>query len=126
MTEGKTEEAMKAAPLALCTGVLLAPVVVLLHLEASYAIVPWLCASRHGSDAPLHLITLAAVAVASAGGFVAWRIWRRAGASGSDTGGDPLSVDRFIGGLGFFTSLMSVMVILAQGIASFVLDPCLW
>ena len=118
--------ANNAAPhphaLALWTGILAGPVAWLLQMQTSYALVPWACATGHVFV--LHLVTLAGLLIAAAGAWLAWRDWRRFGKEWPKGKGGPQMRRRFMAVLGLLTSVMFFLVILAQGIPSFILNPC--
>jgi hypothetical protein len=108
--------------LALWTGILAGPVAWLLQMQTGYALVPWACATGHVFV--LHLVTLAGLLIAAAGALLAWRDWRRFGKQWPQARGGPQMRRRFMAVLGLLTSVMFFFVILAQGIPSFILNPC--
>ena len=108
--------------LLLWTGVLLAPVVWATQMEINYLLVPYACMTGH--RVALYLVTLAALILAAAGGFIAWRNWQEAGREWPDDAGDARTRSRFMAVLGLLTSSMFFLVILAQGIPDFILHPC--
>lgn len=73
---------------------------------------------------PLHLVTLATLALAVAGGLVAWRDWRRSGGEWPGEEGSVLARSRFMGVLGLLTSAFFALVIVAEWAAKLFLDPC--
>jgi hypothetical protein len=107
---------------ALWIGLLLPPLAFLFNLELAYALVPVACSSRN--VLPIHLVHLVSLLLVAAAGVLAWREWRRSGATWPD--GEPGSIGRtrFLSGMGLLLSLQFTLVILAQWIPSFVLDPC--
>jgi hypothetical protein len=107
---------------ALWTGLLLPPAAFLLNLEVAYALVPTACNSRN----PLlvHLVHLVCLALAAFGGLTALRYWRRSGATWPGGEGGPVGRTRFMSGLGVLLGLLFGLVILAQWIPSFMLNPC--
>ena len=107
---------------ALWIGILVAPVAFLLNLEVGYALVPTACSS--GNELLTHLVHLAALALAVFGGVTAWRCWKGTGEIWPGGDGGPVARSRFMAGLGWLTSALYALVILAQWIPSFVLDPC--
>jgi hypothetical protein len=113
----------RGAVLWLWTGVLLAPIAWALQMQAGYMLVQPACMSGHNLS--LHLVTVIALAVAAFGAYISWRNWQEAGAQWpDDEKGGPRPRSRFMGALGMLTSAMFFLVILAQGIASFILHPC--
>jgi hypothetical protein len=107
---------------ALWVGLLLAPVAFLINLEAAYALVPTACSSR--TELPVHLVHLACLLLTLYGLLTAWRCWKAAGAIWPGGAGDPLARSRFMAGVGLLVSALFVLVIVAQWIPSFILDPC--
>ena len=108
--------------LALWTGILLPPVAWFLSQQLSYTLVLWACAT--GRQFVLHIVTVAMLLLAGAGGFIAWRTWRRAGRGRPDEGGGMLPRSRFMAVVGLLSSGMFALVIVAQGIPSFLLSAC--
>lgn len=107
---------------ALWVGLLLAPIAFLVNLEAAYALVPTACSSHQ--EIPVHLVHLACLLLALYGLVTAWRGWKVLGATWPSEEGDSLARSRFLAGTGLLVSAMFVLVILAQWIPSFMLDPC--
>lgn len=104
-------------------GVLGAPIVWGIQLQANYSLVPWVC--KHDAYWLLHVITLVCLLMVAAGGFVSWRDWKAAGeGSPEETDGGPLARTRFQGALGIVTSVLFGIVIFAQGLASFFFNAC--
>jgi hypothetical protein len=124
-TEAKKEFRSNGGIFALWVGVLLAPVAWAAQQQALYTMVPWACQS--GNFFALHAVTIAAVAVALSGALVAWRNWSRAGrARADDDRGGALARSRFFAVSGLVASLFFALVIVAQGIAAFVVHPCMF
>jgi hypothetical protein len=99
------------------------PVAWTLHLMVSYLLVEWVCGT--GNVWVLHGVTLATVLMAAAGGLIAWRQWTAAGRRWPGAGGDPASRTRFLAVGGLIISLLSALIILAEGIPNFILSACL-
>jgi hypothetical protein len=107
---------------ALWAGLLLAPAAFLLNLEVAYALVPTACST--GTRLLVHVVHLVCLLLAAAGALIAWRSWRSTGETWPGGAGGRLSRSRFMAGVGLLLSLFIVMVIVAQWIPSFVLNPC--
>src|SRR3954470_6357162 len=103
-------------------GLLIAPLVFLLHLEVNYSLVTQLCQSTHKIAIPL--VTLAAILVAAAGGLIAWRNWREAGRKLPGEGGTIIEPSRLMAAVGVFISLLFIVILVAQWIPQFFFDPC--
>ena len=107
---------------ALWAGLLLAPAAFLLNLEVAYALVPTACST--GTRLLVHFVHLVCLLLAAAGALIAWRSWRSTGETWPGEAGGRLSRSRFMAGVGLLLSVFIVMVIVAQWIPSFVLNPC--
>jgi hypothetical protein len=107
---------------ALWAGLLLPPVAFLANLEIAYALVPAACASR--DPLPLHLVNAVWLVVAIVGGLIAWRTWDAVGRRWPDGEDAPVGRSRFLAGIAVLLSGLCVLVIVAQWIAVFLLDPC--
>ena len=107
---------------ALWAGLLLAPTAFLLNLEVAYALVPTACSSQN--RLLVHLVHVVCLVMAAAGGFIALRSWRAGGETWPGEHGGPVGRSRFMAGLGLLLSAFILLVIVAQWIPSFVLNPC--
>ena len=92
----------------------LAPVAWTAHNLLSAAFVSPACAWPAGV-AVLHAITALTVAMALAGALVGARLYVATTTDGA----------RFVGGAGSLLGVLFALVILAEGVPNFVLDPCL-
>jgi hypothetical protein len=116
-------EVPDAGPIrALWIGLLLPPTAFLLNLEVAYALVPTACASRN--QLPTHVVHLVCLLLVLFAGVTAWRSWKSTGETWPGAEGGPLARSRFMAGLGWLTSLLFGLVIIAQWIPEFVLNPC--
>jgi hypothetical protein len=107
---------------ALWAGLLLPPAAFLVNLELAYALVPVACSS--GTDVFVHLVHLVCLLLALGGGLVAWRSWQTVGPRWSGEQGGRVARSRFMAGVGLLGSLLFALVIVAQWIPSFMLNPC--
>lgn len=103
-------------------GLLAAPAAWFLHLTVNYSLVRYACAT--GAPWILHLVTLAALALAGTGGWVAWRNWRRTGRPAETTGGGVEGRSRFMAVGGVAASAFFALVILAAELPNLFLEPC--
>lgn len=108
---------------ALWFALLAGPLAWMLGLNAQYGLVRVACAKQ--DMLYLHAVSLLTLALALAGGWVAWREWRRAGAEPPGEEGGTIPRSRFLSALGLLASALFTLTILAQWIASFFLDPCM-
>jgi hypothetical protein len=103
-------------------GVLAGPTAALVCLEVAYMSVPWAC--RTGHVLPLHLVPLVTALVAIVAGLVARRDWTVVEPTWPDDAEGVLSRTRFMAACGVMLSAFSVLVIVGQWLAIFILDPC--
>ena len=119
----KAERAVgESSPLALWTGVLLAPLAVMGNIEAGYSLAPLVCESWPRSMA--HLVTAMMLLLAIASGLLARRNWLRSGRDWPVDSGTPVERSRFLGAVGVLFSALCVLLILAQWLAVVMLRPC--
>ena len=112
---------MKRAAM-LWTGVLAGPAVWFLNLEANFALAPLACGAQ--SKAPLHLVSIASLAIAAIAGILAASQWRQL--SDHYGGGSPVTEMRLRGMAiaGITLSVLSFLVILAQSVPNVILAGC--
>ena len=108
--------------LALWAGILLPPCAWFLHQQLSYMLVPWACVT--GRQFILYAVTLATLLLAIGGGLVARHSWRRLGRDRADGAGGVVARSRFMAVGGVLSSALFSLVIVAQGIPSFILNAC--
>jgi hypothetical protein len=106
--------------LSIWSSILGAPAIWALHLQINYALVPWACRSKRLWV--LHVVTLLCLVLTALGGMPPWRQWRKA--SGKDPHYELIARDRFLAVLGLMVTSLFFLVILATGIASFIIEPC--
>lgn len=94
-----------------------------LGLGLDYALVRVACSA--GTTLPLHAVTLGSLALAAAGGWVAWRAWARTGRGRPGEGGGPVPRSRLMAVLGMLASALFGLAIVAQWAAKLFLHPCM-
>src|SRR5262245_35819229 len=110
------EQPYTATAPSLWIGLFAGPSAFLLELQINYMLVPWACST--GNHSVLQLVVIAALALAVVGGIAAFRARRL-------YAGEPaLSYARFMAGLGSMLSALSFLLIVAQGVPAFILNPC--
>lgn len=121
ITEGEAVAPGGTSNFALWFGMLGGATAWLIHLQAAFVLVPWYCA-RHQTW-PLHLLTIALLGFTFVAGVVSVSEWRR-----SPRAHEYLEARadraRFMAVLGALLSALFFLVILAQWIPVFVIDPC--
>ena len=108
---------------ALWFAMLAGPAAWMLGLNLDYALVRVACA-RH-TTLPLHGVTLATLALAAAGGWVAWREWRRVGGGWPGEAWGPEARSRFMAVMGMLAAAFFGLVIVAQWVSKLFLNPCM-
>ncbi|HJP95374.1 MAG TPA: hypothetical protein VJ875_25730 [Pyrinomonadaceae bacterium] len=119
-----SQEVQATTPKGLWLLVVLPPIIGAISMETSYVLVRQSCAAQH--NLALYVVTLAAMVLTVANAVVAYVIWKRAGVVWPTEAVDLATRTRFIAVVGILSSVMSFLVILAQGIATVLFDPCQW
>lgn len=104
---------------ALWFGVLAPPVLWAIRLSGSYVLVPVVC--RTGWIGVLHGLTAATLIGTLVAGALAYRAWRGAAPPEPARGGRV----RFMGLIGVLSAAFFFAVIVAEGLANFLVNPCL-
>jgi hypothetical protein len=99
------------------------PVIWAIRIMASYIIVMPMC--RAGVIWPLHVITYVSVATIAAAGYAGYRIWTVAGRGSELERDGVVTRGRFLGALGMITAGFFLTVVIAEGLATAFVDPCL-
>ena len=107
---------------ALWVGVLLGPFAFLLNLQISYMLVPWACST--GQLMWLHVASCGTLLLSLLSLFTAWRNLQKAGREQQSKGGNPTARGRFMAILGLLMGGLFSLIILAQWVADFIIDPC--
>ena len=108
--------------LAAWIGILLAPAAWIVSFEIKYAAVPYACQSH--STLVLHSVSAVAMIIATAGLLAARRAWAATGKAAVTEESDPIHRDSFLGMFGLLFSANVLLLMLAQWIPVFLLDPC--
>ena len=109
-------------PLPLWSGILAGPAAWAFHLTTSYALVKWVCATRH--DAAFLAITLGALAIVCVGVALSWQALQRTSGESPGAGGRPRQRARFMAVLGLTIGALFALQILAGAMPYWVLDAC--
>lgn len=121
-SEAELRFSRKKGIFALWTAWFIGPTAWMLHLNISYLAVPWICVT--GNYRVLHLITAAALLLTAGGAFIAWRSWRQAGRERPGAADWTVSRSHFMAIGGLSLNGLFFLIILAQGIANFMVDAC--
>ena len=115
-------EEQATTPRGLWLLVIVGPAIVAGEQQANFILVRQACSMQH--NLALYVVTIVAVLLTIATAVVALSIWRRTGAAWPTEASDLANRIRFISVLGILSSVMSFLVIVAQGIATINFDPC--
>jgi hypothetical protein len=110
-------------PLPLWTGILAGPLAWAFDLEASYALVKWVC--RTQNYAVLQLITAVSLVIVIAGAAVSWTALSHTPPEAGTDGGQPIQRARFLAIVGLIVSALFGLQIVAGAIPHWMLDACL-
>jgi hypothetical protein len=103
-------------------GIVGGPLAMLGNLQAQYALVPWACSN--GRAFTVHIPPIVFLLVAGAAAVAARHEWRAGGGGhpGADSG--VVARARFLGALGFATSVFFALIIAAMWMADVFLNTC--
>lgn len=107
--------------LTLWAGLLLPPIAWALNLSVNYGLATLACDGAWAVG--LHLSTLVSIALAAAGGLIAWSLWKRLAAISSQDG-TRAARSRFMALSGLLLSVFFGLAIVAQWLPTFFLEPC--
>lgn len=116
------EELQATTPKALWLLVVLGPIITAIEMQINFVLVRQACSA--GRSVGLYAVIIAAIALTLGAAFIAYAVWKQAGTTWPTEAVDPATRIRFIAVLGILSSAMSLLVILAQGIATIQFDPC--
>src|SRR5215212_7318089 len=119
-TEAEIEGTSPRESLALWVGIFGGPVVWLVQLQTLYMLVPWVCTS--GNHWVLYVASGLFLVLAALPTIIAWRCKQRFDSGFRDSAGSGRR--KFMARLGLLMSTLFLLVILAQAIPSFFLNPC--
>jgi vacuolar-type H+-ATPase subunit I/STV1 len=116
------QEQQATTPRALWTLIVAGPAIVAIQMQANFILVRQACSAQR--NVALYAVIILAMLLTIATVLVAISLWKRAGTVWPTEAIDLANRIRFITALGILSSAMSFLVILAQGIATVVFDPC--
>ena len=116
------QEQQATTPKALWTLIVAGPIIVAMQMQANFVLVRQACSAQR--NFALYAVIILAMLLTIATALVGMSLWRRAGTAWPTEAINLANRIRFITALGILSSAMSFLVILAQGIATVVFDPC--
>ena len=109
-------------PRALWLLIIVGPALVAAEQQANFVLVRQACSMQR--NVALYAVVIVAMVLTIVTAMIGVSIWRRAGTDWPTEAVDLANRIRFISVLGILSSVMSFLVILAQGIATVHFDPC--
>jgi hypothetical protein len=105
-------------------GLLAGPIAWIIHLQTSYSLVIWVCKSGH--EMALHILSLCCLLLAIGGALVAWAQFNACELTPAARSRDEglIARSRFMALMGMMNSVLFALIIIAQGIPSFIISPC--
>jgi len=120
-TEG--QRIVTPAALVLFVALLGPPVVWLTALQIGYAFASYAC-DLEMSRLPLHVTTIAALAIVAAGATLSWNALQRTMAAEPTDGGMPRQRAKFMALLGLMASALFALQVIAAWYPRWILDAC--
>lgn len=116
------EEVQATTPKGLWLLVVLGPIITAIEMQINFVLVRQACSAQR--NVALYAVIIVAIALTVATMFFAYVMWKQAGSTWPTEEADVASRIRFISVLGILSSAMSLLVIVAQGIATIQFNPC--
>jgi vacuolar-type H+-ATPase subunit I/STV1 len=116
------EQQEVTTPRALWMLIVVAPVIVAAEMQTNFVLVRQACSVQR--NIALYVVIVVSLVLTALTAFVAFTVWRRAGALWPTEAADLATRIRFVAVLGILSSVISFLVIVAQGIATIHFDPC--
>ena len=116
------QEQQATTPKALWMLIVAGPAIVAIEMEINFVLVRQACSAQRSHA--LYAVVVGAMLLTIGTILVAVSLWRRAGAIWPTEAVDLANRIRFIAAVGVLSSAMSLLLILAHGIATVNFDPC--
>ena len=116
------EEVRATTPKALWLLLVTGPILVAIEQQINFVLVRLACSAQR--NVALYAVSLVAIALTIATALIAFVVWRAEGTTWPAETPDLSSRIRFIAVLGMLSSGMSLLVLIAQGIATVLFNPC--
>jgi hypothetical protein len=116
------QQARRTTPKALWLLIVAAPVIVAIEMQTNYVLVRQACSAQR--NIALYAVIIVAIVLTIATALIALALWRVEGIVWPTESPDLSARIRFIAVLGMLSSGMSLLVIIAQGIATVMFNPC--
>ncbi len=116
------EEVRATTPKALWLLLVAGPIIVAIEQQANYVLVAQACTAQR--NIALYAVSIASIALILATAAIAFVTWKVEGTTWPTEKTDLPARVRFIAVLGMLSSGMSLLVVIAQGIATVLFNPC--
>jgi len=116
------QEEQATTPRGLWLLVVAGPAIVAAEQQINFILVRQACSAQH--NVMLYAVVVIAMLLTIATAMIGVSIWRRSGAVWPTEAADLANRIRFISVLGILSSGMSFLLIVAQGIATMIFNPC--
>jgi len=116
------QERHATTPKALWMLIIAGPAIVAIEQQTNFVLVRLACSAQR--SVALYVVAVVALVLTIVTALIGISIWKRAGTTWPTEALDLATRTRFIAVLGILSSAMSLLVILAQGIATVYFDPC--
>lgn len=115
-------EERATTPKALWLLIVAAPIIVAIEMQINYVLVRQACSAQR--NIALYVVIVVAIVLTVTTALIALAVWRVEGTAWPTESTDLPARIRFIAVLGMLSSGMSLLVIVAQGIATVLFNPC--
>jgi hypothetical protein len=116
------QEERGTTPKALWLLMVAGPIIVAIEMQINYVLVRLACSAQR--NIALYAVTIVAIVLTVTTALIALAVWRVEGTTWPTESPDLSSRIRFIAVVGMLSSVMSLLVIVAQGIAMVLFNPC--
>jgi hypothetical protein len=116
------QEERGTTPRALWLLIVAAPIIVAIEMQTNYVLVRQACSAQR--NVALYTVIIVAIVLTIVTALISFAVWRVEGTTWPTESPDLSARIRFIAVLGMLSSGMSLLVIVAQGIATVLFNPC--
>lgn len=118
------EELQTTTPKGLWLVIVVPPLILAAAMQANFVLVRQACSAHRKFG--LYAVLVAGMVLIIATALIAFTAWRTEGMRWPTEAADLPARIGFVAVLGILSSVMSLLVLVAQGIATIKLDPCQW
>lgn len=115
-------EERATTPKALWLLIVAGPIIVAIEMQANYVLVRMACNAQR--NLALYAVLIVSIALTLATAVISFLLWKVEGTTWPREATDLSSRVGFVAVLGILSSVMSLLVLIAQGIAMVLFNPC--